>query len=361
MRLTKKILIITMLIIDIIFAVFYLIFYNNPSITENIYSTGIFPIITFVMGRISDILLFSISEIFVLTFFIGILLVIILGIIKVINKKKSFKETLFSFFQNAFIVISILFIWFYGICNFNYFREPLKIKRSEENTNLNQDKFEKLLIHIINKTNDLYNEPDLNTSDITIIVNKNIHTVVYDISGKNIFPAQRIKLVLTGFLFRTNTAGVVSPLFLESHISSKLFKSELPFTIAHEKAHLFGYLNETEANYLAFITCLKSENKYLNYSAYVEMLAYFLSDYYYMYPEGVFEGIYNGLREEIRAEYRAKNKRFEKYQSKFVEQLWGLYSLYLQANKIEGGTKAYSMVVQMLLESEFFAEEVMGK
>ena len=51
--------------------------------------------------------------------------------------------------------------------------------------------------------------------------------------------------------------GMTDPFFLEIVVNPDLLPSERPFVIAHEWAHIAGFADESEANFIAWLTCLR--------------------------------------------------------------------------------------------------------
>ena len=66
----------------------------------------------------------------------------------------------------------------------------------------------------------------------------------------------------------------------EANISTAYPDFTLPFTMAHEMAHQRGIAKEDEANFVAFLVCMESDDSYIKYSGYTEILNY-LSDSLY--------------------------------------------------------------------------------
>ena len=64
---------------------------------------------------------------------------------------------------------------------------------------------------------------------------------------------------LDGYFRRAVVDGMTDPFFLETLTSSDLLPFERTFVIAHEWAHLAGYANEGEANFVGWITCLRGD------------------------------------------------------------------------------------------------------
>ena len=74
--------------------------------------------------------------------------------------------------------------------------------------------------------------------------------------------------------------GIYSFFTGESNVNVEYPDYTLPFTTAHEMAHQRGIARENEANFVAFLVCISSDDAYIRYSGYLSMLEYFLSAAY---------------------------------------------------------------------------------
>ncbi len=343
------------LIIDAIFVIIYLIFKFSPLMTEQIYSKGIFPFISLLLGFITDFFAFSLSEILVILFFLFILILPFRIIIYSVKKKISFIKTAFLFLKTYFIVFSAVIIWFYTIWGFNYFRKPL-LKNRE--TLINEEQFDRTTRFIISKANELYTDNDLSKKESEKLVYKELHSSIKQLTGEKIFPAKKIKHTFTNTLENTNTSGMISPFLLESHLSKELLPAEIPSILAHEKSHLYGIAHETEANFIAFYTCIRSENRFIRYSGYFEVLSYFIDQYRSKHTEEEYTKLRRSIREEIREEFKKQKERYEKHKSKLNDMILDAYDIYLKSNSISQGSKAYSQVVEMIISSNILEDEM---
>lgn len=350
----------TVLFIDGIFIFFYLLFTYNPALTEKLYSRGLYPHLAFFMGKLFDPVFFSVTEVLLVGSGLFLSVRLFMGIIRFKNEKRSKLPLLKRFVLTCFVLVSLVLNWFYWMWGFNYYRPPLKIteKNTPASPEAEDEYFEQLLFFLINRANTLYSGQPPHREQINREVNRNIHTTLEQISDLSMFPAGRIKQSAAGFLYRTNTLGVISPFLIEGHVSKKIFDSEFPFTIAHEKAHLYGYANEMEANFIAFLTCLNSGDTYVQYSGYVEILSYFLYEYRKTHTADEYKKLYLRVRPEIREEYKQQYERFKKHTGKLNDCFRDLYDFYLKANKVAGGKKSYSMVVSLVLKSEHIQKKM---
>ena len=53
---------------------------------------------------------------------------------------------------------------------------------------------------------------------------------------------------------------------------------QIPFTLAHEMAHGYGITDEGDCNTLAYLVCLHSKNKAIQYSGLLAYLRYLWND-----------------------------------------------------------------------------------
>lgn len=74
--------------------------------------------------------------------------------------------------------------------------------------------------------------------------------------------------------------GIYSFFTGEANVNVEYPHYTLPFTAAHEMAHQRGVARENEANFVAFLVCINSDDAYIKYSGYLGMLEYFLSAAY---------------------------------------------------------------------------------
>ena len=71
----------------------------------------------------------------------------------------------------------------------------------------------------------------------------------------------RPKATLLDFYFRrAGVAGMTDPYFLETLVERNLIPFERPFVVAHEWSHLAGFADESEANFVGWLTCLRGSN-----------------------------------------------------------------------------------------------------
>jgi hypothetical protein len=156
----------------------------------------------------------------------------------------------------------------------------------------------------------------------------------------------RPKETLLGWYFhKASIAGMTDPFLLETMLAPDLLDVERPFVIAHEWAHLAGYADESEANFLAWVACRRGDAA-ARYSAALMTLGYAQGG------RSLREALDVGPRIDlatIQLRYRQTSGtlRFAAREG---------YDKYLKANRVESGVESYDAVVQLILGTEFDRE-----
>jgi hypothetical protein len=144
--------------------------------------------------------------------------------------------------------------------------------------------------------------------------------------------------LLGGYLHEITVPGMTDPFFLETLIAPDLSEVERPFVVAHEWAHLAGYADESEANFIAWLTC-RHGDALAQYSAALEMIGY-------AQPA-------RPLREALeigpRIDLLAIRDRYSRTNAVVRAAARRSYDTYLKANRVEKGVESYDAVVQLIL------------
>jgi len=319
--------------------------YLFPAAIEYIYSRGIYILIAATVSRISALVPFSLDDAFYVLLVLVFLSLIFLAVFKKITFAKAGKT--------ALNIIAAVYIFFYGLWGFNYFRQEIHTRLGIENGKPEAERFEAELRKLVENTNKSWVSFDK--------WDKNKTATQIETSYKNLasalkikYPAgkRRAKNITAGHFFaQAGISGYYGPFFNEVHVNSNILPVEYPFILAHEKAHQFGITNEAEANFYAWLVCSKSKSKQLQYSANLHVLQYFLFQGYKLdvYPEIIAKldkRVKNDLQ-TIREHWMSmRNEKIDEAASKVND-------FYLKTNKIKKGIEEYSGVVKLVIDYEY--------
>lgn len=119
-----------------------------------------------------------------------------------------------------------------------------------------------------------------------------------------------------------------------------------PFTVAHEMAHQRGIAREDEANFIAFLVCIRSESAYVRYSGYMNMLEYVASALYRTDKE-LYSRLVSEYDERTKGEINAYYRFYTENKNEALGRLSDkVNDTYLKAQGT-GGVVSYGYVVRL--------------
>ena len=145
----------------------------------------------------------------------------------------------------------------------------------------------------------------------------------------------------------THITGVYSFFTGEANINVNFPDYTIPFTAAHELAHQRGVAREDEANMVAFLVCMESDDLYIRYSALLNVYEYVASALYSADRE-LYAAVAQRLPSQIHQEQRAYSEFFDQYRENTVAEISeATNNAYLQSQGAKEGTRSYNMVVDL--------------
>jgi hypothetical protein len=175
----------------------------------------------------------------------------------------------------------------------------------------------------------------------------------------NNFYSKLKPVLLSEAMSYAHITGIYTFFTGESNLNVDFPDYTIPYTAAHELAHQRGIAREDEANMMAFLVSLCSDDVYIRYCAYVNMYEY-VANALYRADKDLFKSIDKTLDAKVIDEQIAYSKFFKKYSQSITSQVSGTVNdIYLQAQGTEG-KKSYGMVVDLTvayLESHGEIEE----
>ena len=325
------------------------------------YSKNIYPIWQGSLGRFAGLFPFSLSE--VLIYSLPVIFIILL-IVKIIKKKK-----LASLFKWVAIIISALLLLYQANCGVNYYNASFA--ETEGFTRVTNDK--ELLIefceYIATKINEssaeissqIAGHPqfDLTNSDQQVSfylsgtqlqdeamrAMEGIGEIYTSLSGY--YPRPK-GLILSRPFSNMGVTGIYSPFTIEANYNSEITPYNLPFTACHELSHLKGYMNESEANFIAFLACISSDDAAFQRSGYILAWVY-AGNELYKFDRNAFSRIRANLPEDVKKELSDANAFWDTYETKASEIQDTVNDEYLKEHGIAEGIQSYNKVVELML------------
>jgi hypothetical protein len=323
----------------------------NPVLVERWYSAGIYPHVQRLVTPISNLFPFALFD--VLTIGGGILVLgSIARAITRARRSKRFSIVLFTL-GNVVVAAAAVYLVFLLLWGFNYRRVSISQRLVLDRAAPGAEAVLALGEEAVVELNALFSQAH-QTSDTAPWQDPNLRGAFDRVQGflsdaPRALPG-RLKATVYGRYFRwTSVDGMVNPFALEVMANPDLLPLERPFVAAHEWAHLAGYADESEANFVGWLTCLQGDAR-ARYSGW--MFLYWQLSGEIAAPDRarLVNALESGPRRDIDdiAE-RLRRGRWPALQ----RSSWKVYDQYLKANRVEAGVRSYGLVVTLILRARF--------
>jgi hypothetical protein len=321
-----------------------------PECVELFYSNGLYVYLSkfsrIVLGKIP----FSIGD--------CIYFILILMLVKWLwTKRKSWKEEWKNNLLTVLSVLSMFYFFFHFLWALNYYREPLFEKMSIERDYTDADllTFTKKLIA---KTNAIQSQITKNDSlkvvfpysqDQVFKMNQNGYKNLsreYDFFTYSHLSIKKslfsLPLTYMGF------GGYLNPFTNEAQVNYLGPMYSFPMTTNHEIAHQMGYASESECNFIGFLSSIKNDNLYFQYSGYSMALRYCLGNWQVRNEERL-KQLLKTVNPGILKNYQESQDFWEQYQTPIETGFHAFYDRFLKINQQKDGMDSYSKFVNLMV------------
>ena len=122
----------------------------------------------------------------------------------------------------------------------------------------------------------------------------------------------------------------------------------MPFTACHELSHLRGFMQEEEANFIAFLACVESERTDFRYSGYLSGWVYCMNALYRA-DYGQWQEVRSLLSAEAEPDLAANSAFWDSYEGRISETAATINDTYLQVNAQTDGVNSYDRMVDLIV------------
>ena len=296
---------------------------------------------------------FSVAEFLIISMPLWLTSLVVVGVAKIRQGVKSASKYI-CFLMSVLSVIFITFVWTYSS---GYSTTTMDKKLNMERENVSATELYETSIWLVDNINELapkllYDNTGASIMDYSYGDMSKRLCVAYDDFADEYgvirtFKSRVKPIALSEPFTYTHISGVYSFMTGESNINVNYPDFIVASTSAHELAHQRGVAREEEANFIAFLVCISSEDEYIRYSGYLD--AYInVANALYSADKNLYNAVYSRLCPEARGELLSYSSFFEKYaDSKTSEISDSINNSFLQANGQEQGTKSYGMVTDL--------------
>jgi Protein of unknown function (DUF3810) len=297
-------------------------------VVEDFYARGIFPTISHLFGFMADALPFSWLDVWILA---GVAILIYVCL------RRRWRLLVGA--------VSLFYLWFFWGWGLNYHRIPVAVRLHLDPSGLTPSDFSRFGERAAEEINRLWpvaSGAPLDRDAISAMAAQRVETVIFRIDGTDWPAARAVKrsLLLEPWYLRAGIDGMFNPFGHEPLVVKGPLPFELPFLMAHEIAHARGIANEGEANLIALLATVGSDDPRFQYSGWLHLWGYLANPSKRLDPGP-------------QADLRAVVERMLLHHVPAIDRVQSaLLDAHLKANAVPGGIRSYSDFVALAIASE---------
>jgi len=252
-----------------------------------------------------------------------------------------------------------LYMAFLVMWGWNYHRVPLADRVEFDRSMVSPDAVSTLLTTTVARVNALY-EPAHSEGwppapDPYGPLSEALASVERDLGVSSLSRPGHPKATLLDFYFRrAGVSGMIDPFFLETLVATDLLPVERPLVVAHEWAHLAGFADEGEANFVGWLACLRGTAAE-QYSAWLFLYEETARAVKPVERASAAARLEEGPQSDLKA---IADRLAQQVDARVASAGWKAYDRYLKMNDVKAGAASYSQVVQLVIGSRLGAQSM---
>jgi hypothetical protein len=322
---------------------------------ERAYSRGIYPLIQPRLTGFSNavsIALFDVTVVGVA----GAVLLLWAGGFRRAVRGRAFR-TIGSLARTTAAIAALVYLWFLTAWGLNYRREPLRTLLDFQEERITADALHQLALRDVDSLDALYAEAHRGAwpefEDVLPLLDRPFELAEGDLEMRWRARAALPKRSVFDFYFRRVAVdGMTDPFFLETLANQSLLPIERPFVIAHEWGHLAGFADESEANFFAWLVCMRGGTRE-QYSAWISLYGTIVSAEPADGRAVIAKRLEPGPRDDLRAMAERISRQVNPRASRAG---YAVYDRFLKANRVRAGIRSYNEVLRLMLGTRFYPD-----
>lgn len=333
----------------------------NGELAEVMFARGIYKVYARVLSTITGVVPFSILELGIILIPIVLILSGLIFIRNLTKNKENRKVRIVNALITLLCIFSIGLFWITIVCNVNYYRYTFSEISGLPVEDSSLELLEALCIDLANKANNLREQIEI--TDENGVMKLSFHSFkemgeealesyIHMNEEYGVFDykvALPKPIFFSYFMSYTDLVGVYSPLTMETNINIDVADYSIPSTMNHELAHAYGFMREDEANFIAYLASMKSDNIDFQYSGTMLALIHAGNQLSRKSPEA-YNKLWDMYNEGVIKDLRANSVYWAQFaDNKISEVSNAINDTYLKVNNQEDGVQSYGRMVDLLL------------
>jgi hypothetical protein len=309
---------------------------------ERWYSLGFYPRLQAILTPLSNRISISLVD-------IGVLALLAAGAVRVLRqwRRAGWKSAAWSATLAIVAAASVLYLVFLLTWGLNYRRVPLEQKLAYDPARVTRGAALQFARLAIQQVNDTHGPAHAGTRGASLehAFADALRTVGHP--ARTVTGVPKKSLLAIYFRF-AGIDGMTNPFFLDIVVNPDVLPMERPEVLAHEWAHLAGYADEAEANFISWLACVRGDPM-AQYSGWLSLYRHVSAGL----PREDRRALSALLAGGPTADLRAMAERHARGSPMVQKAQRGVYDAYLRANRVDEGIARYNAVARLVLGTTF--------
>ena len=245
-------------------------------------------------------------------------------------------------------VACAIFVWFDLSWAYNYARVPLSEKVAVHDERTDEDSvaaFADRASDRLSQLADAAHRERVDDANFARRLQPTFDATIARLGDRATFPPPRVKPTFFQPMMALSASnGFTDPWTHEVNLDATAYPYERPAIYAHEWAHIAGFADESEANFISVIACTTSHDALLAYSGWILVWFNLPSDVH----------VSHRMSRTAYDDIMAIRARYVKNVNTHVEQVQRVaYDRYLKSNHVKAGYGSYRLFIRWMTGADF--------
>ncbi len=334
---------------------------RNVFFAEEIMAKRVYRVLSVIVARITGLFPFSLAECTVFAAPVFGLFFLIRFIVHIIKKKeKRFERSMLAVLNVGCVISVVYFVYVVG-CGVNYHRTSIAEYKGLTVQDSSKEELVALCDELAREASELREQLVMYENEEGVFTmpfsTRELGTLTRD-SYKNLakelslfgryFPKPK-GIGVSEWFSRMELTGIFTCWTMEANVNTHIPDYSIASTMAHELAHVAGFMKEEEANYISYLACMASDSPVVRYGGLMHALVY-AGNALAGQDSALYSELWTKYHPGIVRDFKANSAYWDRYRDTVISKAADkVNDVYLKANEQEDGVKSYGRVVDLLL------------
>ncbi len=318
------------------------------------YAERVYPLLVSAAGRLMGLFPVSMVEIGLYLLLTGLATALVWTFVQAIRKGEKMRR-FFSFLSGMVLIAGLLFFLYAAGCGINYRRASFSEESGLSAPAYSVSRLKTVCLWLteeVNRFTPLVQRDEKGVMQLDAGEKSAAVEEMHRLAGEypvleGYYPSPK-EVAVSEILSYQGITGVYSPFTMEANYNGDMTPYNVPFTLCHELSHLRGFMQEQEANFIAFLACIGSSRPDFAYSGYLMGWIYCMNTLHAADP-AAWQEIRSQLSKQVDADLLANTEFWKRYEGVISEAANQMNDSYLKANGQADGVRSYDRMVDLIV------------